>query len=602
VPKIEIKQFSGIAPKIDARLLNNAYGQIAENLKLISGSLQSWRNTLLQNLPAKAGVLKTIYLYTHTAADRWLAWTTDVDVVKAPISNDTTHRIYFTGDGVPKASDNANDTVTGVDGPGGNSEYPENSVTLGAPAPTAAPTVAVGAAGSNPTDHVYVYTFVSQWGEESAPSPASAIISVDLLDGQANLSALETTWPAGYNTLDKTRIYRSLSGTNTAKYQFVAEITPATTYNDTIDDTALGEVLPTEDYDLPPTDLFGIMDIGNGVFCGFTEFEVCFTEPYQPHAWPIKYRLAVVDKIVGGGHFGNSVVVCTDGQPVVITGNHPSAMTMAVSADFQACLSKRGIVSIKGMVIFPTPNGLYSIGYGGGRLLTEDLYDGETWVARNPEQLKAVAWDTRYIGFTDTLGIMVETSSGRVSASDMNLIVDAIYIHQPTDLLYICQTLDGINSISQFNAAGDRITYKWKSKKFSLGSQVALSAAKILANYGALLTQAEVDALNAQIAAIIASNAALISTGAVQGAVNSRAVNTFAVNKSLIVTPPSVPLAQNILMRVYGDGTLIATESTDSDKPFRLPVGERYRQYEVELEGFTDVNEVVLASSIEELV
>jgi len=601
MPVIKIKNFSGLAPKIDARLLNNAYGQIAENLKLISGSLQSWRNTLLQNLPAKAGILQSIFLYQDTGTDRWLAWTTDVDVVKAPISEDTTHRIYFTGDGVPKASDNANDTVTGVDGPAGNSEYPENSVTLGAPAPTAAPTVAVGTAGSNPTDHIYVYTFVSQWGEESKPSPSSAIISVDLLDGQANLSAMETTWAAGYNTLDKIRIYRSKSGTTTAKLQFVAEITLSATYNDTIDETALGEILPTEDYDLPPTSLFGIMDVGNGVFVGFTEYEVCFTEPYQPHAWPIKYRLAVVDKIIGGGHFGNSVVVCTDGKPAVITGNHPSSMTMAVSPDHQACLSKRGIVSIKGLVIFPTPAGLYSIGYGGGKLLTESLYDGETWQSRNPEQLKATAWDTRYIGFTDTLGIMVETSDGKISASDMNLVVDAIYLHKPTDLLYVCQTIDGTSNIVQFNAAGDRIAYKWRSKKFSLGSQATMTAAKILANYGELLSPAEVAALDAAIAAIIASNGTLM-TGNVKGAINSRAVNSFAINQSLIVTPPTTPLAQNVVMRVYGDGSLISTSTTLSDKPFRLPAGKSYRQYEIEIEGFTDVNEVTVASSITELV
>lgn len=602
--RIVVRSFQGISPKIDARLLADSHGQIAENLKLISGALQSWRGSIIRDLPAKSGLLKTIYLYQDTGADRWLTWTTDVDVVRAPISNDTAHRIYFTGDGVPKAADNSNDTVTGIDGPGGNSEYPENSVTLGAPAPTAAPTVAIGGlgAGTNPTAHVYVYTFMSQWGEESAPSPASAIISVDYSDGDVDLSSMETTWPAQYNTLDKVRIYRSLSGTSSAQYQLVAVLDPpAATFTDGVADTSLGDPISSTNYDLPPTDLFGILDVGNGFFVAFTEFEVCFSEPYQPHAWPIKYRLAVTYKIIGGGVFGNTIVVCTNGRPVLVVGNHPSAMSLTVSPDHQACLSKRGIVSIKGLVIFPTPNGLYSVGYGGSKLLTEELYDGETWRERNPEELRAVAWDTRYIGFTDTKGIMVETSGGRITASDFNLIVDSIYIHQPTDILYICQTINGTNTISEFNSAGTRVSYKWRSKKFSLGSLVTMTAGKVLANYGGLLTEAEIDALNALIANIIAANIVILAAGA-EGEVNKQPINTFAVNNSLIIKPPAVPVVQSVSIRLYGDGALIGSVVTTSSLPFRFQSGKRYRQYEIEIEGFTDVNEIVIASSVEDLI
>ena len=601
--KIQIKEFRGIAPKIDARLLPESYGQVSDNLKLTSGSLQSWRDSISRDIPAKAGLLKTIYLYQDTGADRWLHWTTDVDVVRAPIANDITHRIYYTGDGKPRGADNSNDTVTGIDGPAGNSEFPENSVTLGAPAPTAAPTVAIGAAGigTNPTDHIYVYTFVSQWGEESPPSPSSAIINVDLLDGEVDLSAMETTWPAEFNTLDKQRVYRSLSGTSGADFQFVTELDPlSATFSDTIDDTALGGVLLTRDFDLPPDDLFGIMDIGNGIFVAFTEFEVCFTEPYQPHAWPIKYRLAISQDIIGGGFFGNTIVVCTNGQPVLITGDHPLSMTVSISPDFQACVSKLGIVSMGGLVVFPTPNGLYGIGYSGSRLLTDHLYDGETWQARNPEQLRSVPWDTRYIGFTDTRGIMVETAEGKISATDFNIVVDAVYVHQETDVMYICQTIDGISDIREFNSAGTRVNYKWRSKKFSIGSQATISAGKVLAEYGVLLTQSEIVALNQLIADIIAANAVFLATN-VKGSLNSRPLNSFQVNGSLLVKPPSAPLVQAVVLKLFGDGEFIGTATATDDRPFRWPSGKRKRQYEIEIEGFTTVNEITLAASVSDL-
>ena len=598
---IKINTFQGIAPKTDSRLLSESQGQIGENLRLTSGSLQSWRESVVDSIPAKPGILSSIYLYTGYGTDRWLAWTTDVDVVKAPISNDTTERIYFTGDGKPKAADNAVDTVTGIDGPAGNSQYPENSVTLGVPAPTAAPTVAVGVggAGATPVDFtIYVYTFVTQWGEESAPSPASALIQIDFDGtGSVDLSAMEITIPAEYNTLDKVRIYRSLSGTNSTAYQFVAEITPSATHTDALPGTSLGEVISSTDYDLAPIDMFGIIDAGNGVLVGFTKYEICFCEPYQPHAWPIKYRLAVVSAIVGGGLFGNTLVVGTDDQPVLCTGNHPSAMTMTIHPDHQACVSKRGIVSMKGKVIYPSPDGLYWIGYGGSGLLTVHLYDRETWQERNPDQLFATQWDTRYIGFTDTKGIVIEMATDPASAGDFNLLIDSVYTDPKNDRLFVCErTLAGVSEIKLFNSGGVRIPYKWRSKKFSLDSQVTFTAGRILAKYGALLTASELAALQQLIADIIAANIANS-----RGELNGHAVNVFPVNGSLFVTPPTAPVAQNIVMRVYGDGALISTTTINNDSPFRLPSGGRHKQFEIEIETFTDINQITLASSISDL-
>ena len=589
--KIQVSTFQGIAPRLDPRLLGESQGQIGENLRLTSLALQSWREPVSVDLPARTGLLETIYRYEGTGSPIWLTWNTDVDVVKAPISNDTTKRLYWTGDGKPKAGDNADNTVTGIDATGGTGIYPENSITLGAPAPTTAPTVAIGAAGAgtDPVSVIYVYTFVSFWGEESAPSPASNIIACDHTDGEVDLSGLEITWPAEYNTLDKIRIYRSNSGVNSTAYQFVAEINPAATYTDNTPSTGLGEIIVSSDYDLPPSDMFGLMDAGNGILVGFTEFEVCFCEPFQPHAWPVKYRLAVVDKIVGGGLFGNTIVVCTDDQPVLIVGNHPSTMTMTIHPDHQACVSKQGIVEMKGAVVYPSPNGLYQIGYGGGRLLTEPLYDRETWQQRNPEQLRATHWDTRYIGFTDSAGLVVETANNVISAADFNIDVDAIYADPQNDDLYICQTNDTpANEIFEFNVGGKRITYRWRSKKFSLGSQATLTAGKILAQYGELYTQDEVDALAVEAAAIAAANAAFLTRP--KGALNEHAINVFDVNGSLIDVLPQVPVVQNVVLKLYADGELIGTATANSDEPFRLPSGERHRQYEIEIETFTDVN------------
>jgi hypothetical protein len=602
--RIQVSSFQGIAPRLDPRLLDESQGQIAENLRLTSFALQSWRESIQVDLPNRVGTLKTIYRYEGTGSPIYLTWTTDVDVVKAPISNDTTERLYWTGEGAPKSGDNADNSITGINATGGTDIYPENSVTLGYPAPTAAPTVAIGGsgAGTSPVDKIYVYTFVSAWGEESAPSPASAIITVDHADGDVDLSAMETTVPAGYNTLDKTRIYRSLVGSSSATFQLVAEITPAATHTDGLVDTSLGEIIPSTDYDLPPSDMFGLLDFGNGILVGFTEYEVMFCEPYQPHAWPVKYRLAVVDKIVGGGVFGNTLVVCTDDRPVLVVGNHPSTMTQTLHPDRQACVSKQGIVSMKKGVLFPSPNGIYQIGYGGSGLITEGLYDRETWQLRNPQQLRATHWDTRYIGFTDEKGIVIETANNQILASDFNIDVDAIYNDAQNEDLYVAQSPGGTNTIFEFNVGGQRISYKWKSKKFSLGSQATITCGKILAQYGQLFTAPELAALQTLITDAEARNATKISSGRLTGELNGAALNVHEVNGGNLETVPSEPVIQNVVIRLYGDGVLIGEATAGSDKPFRFPSGSRHRQFEIEIEAFTDVNQITIASSISDLL
>ena len=61
--RIQVSTFQGIAPRIDPRLLQDAQGQIAENLKLTSLALQSWRKPVLNTSPLISGVIETLYLY-----------------------------------------------------------------------------------------------------------------------------------------------------------------------------------------------------------------------------------------------------------------------------------------------------------------------------------------------------------------------------------------------------------------------------------------------------------------------------------------------------------------------------------------------------------
>ena len=139
----------------------------------------------------------------------------------------------------------------------------------------------------------YVYTFVSAYGEEGPPSPASTVITTD--DNMTvALSALETSTSISNTNLSKKRIYRSNTGSNSTQFQFVAELVlSATTYTDVSKNNELAEVLPSATWIGPPDDsalysdgpMKGLLALGNGTFAGFTGNRICFSEAYQPHAW-----------------------------------------------------------------------------------------------------------------------------------------------------------------------------------------------------------------------------------------------------------------------------------------------------------------------------
>lgn len=110
---------------------------------------------------------KSIY---NIGGSSFLDFAGDVNVVPSPIADKSTKRVYYTGDGPPKATDLLFATY-------GTLPYPTACFTLGYPIPkdfnnsSPAITIALAVNGGAAPDETraYVYTTVSPWGEESAP-------------------------------------------------------------------------------------------------------------------------------------------------------------------------------------------------------------------------------------------------------------------------------------------------------------------------------------------------------------------------------------------------------------------------------------------------
>lgn len=672
MPSITLKGFGGIRPRIDDKLLKEHEAVLADNCHMAHGSVESWRKRKEIITLAKTGLIKTIYNFNDT---HWLHWNEDVDVVKGPISGDTTERTYFTGTDAPRVtnttlvniSPSASGVITGasqtnpvvindvahdsfngarlyidnivgmtelngryftitiidsdsfsLDDEDGTShtlyvsggtwdwedadKYPEDSHIVGVPAPTVKPTVALVGTHTSPSNTAYVYTFVNEWGEESEPSPVSSIVLADFETGSVDITAMQPAPSGDYKEITKWRIYRVATGTSGAEYLFVAEVvinisTPQ--YNDSVNNDDLGEAIQTEGWILPPATLIGLTLMGNGIMAGFSGNDIYFSVPFIPYAWPEAYRLTTDYEIVGLGSFGNSLIVITKAFPYLITGTAPEQMSMDILSYRQPGVSKRGIVSVIGGVIWPSSNGLFYVGEKGAKLLTEEHYTREEWSVLIPTTMFAAFYDMNYVAFIPAKSKAIVFSISDNTLAEFVSDMDGLYSQVIDDRLYFVNDEEGVNTIFEFNAGGTRKTFTYKSKVFALNNRIAITSGRIYSNYGEQLTPEELAQLEAEQAAAIAANTALlIDTG---GAIDDYAINEIDMNGDLLQGVPSVPEVVAFTFRLYGDEELVFEKQILDNKPFRIRTTNKYVDYQIEVVGQVPVQMVKIATSIDEL-
>ena len=391
----------------------------------------------------------------------------------------------------------------------------------------------------------YVYRYVSTFGEVGPPSPAS--LPIDVWPEQiVNLSGIDTA-PAGNYSIATIQIYRTATGSTATAYQYVDTITIGTTiYSDSIAVTALGEVLDSLLWDGPPVDLAGLISLPNGSLCGFSGSEVCFSVPYQPHAWPVNQRYPLPDVIVGVKSFGSSVLATTKTKPqIIIVGNDLTTLQPQEAENGYACVSKRGMVDMSGAIAYPEPVGLSLVGVNGVQLISYQEFDKDSWQALHPSTISAYYYGGQYVAFTDLgcfifeVGTSAYNNVGNLTLTNQNfshitdLVATAGYHDPATGNLYLAVGAD----IVQWDS-GSPMTVVWVSKPFTVNAPKNMSAARVYAN--------------------------------------------------------SYP----VFFHLYADGNLKSTTMVANDKPFRLPGGYRAKEFNVGIEGTAIVYEVFMADSM----
>jgi hypothetical protein len=295
----------------------------------------------------------------------------------------------------------------------------------------------------------YVFTYVNDLGEESAPSlPSSTVLRPD---GVTVTVTTPTTLPSNVSSdygIATKRIYRAATGNAGTVFRFLAEIPLATAnYDDTLTDDELGEVLPSEVWALPPDDLEGILTLPNGVMAGFAKNQLCLSAQNYPHAWPVEWRLNTDTDIIGIGNIDTTVVIGTESFVYVASGNDPAAYSMSKSEVQYACVSKRSFAYLTGIgVVFAGPDGLMAVtGPTSVRNLTDSVFTREQWQALNPSSIRAEAHNDIYWMHWESGSARgcyaIDMKATGFGVVQMAFHASAIYVDPIEDKMYL--VLDG---------------------------------------------------------------------------------------------------------------------------------------------------------------
>ena len=471
-------RFSGIVPGVSARLLGEQFGQVAQNIDFESGRLNPVKDDSDTHTLSNS-TRRSIFFYRDT---NWLQWDEDdVHVLEGPIPADTNDRLYWVGQDYPRMG-TATTIISGT-------VYPQASYRLGVPAPDNAPgTSKSGTADETqtPDDVSYVYTFVTAFGEEGPPSPASTAFE-RTNDETVTLTLPSSDHPSGnynFGSGAKKRIYRSNTGSTNTQFQFLAEIPFTTTsYSDTTESFALGEVLPSETWIGPPDDdtslypdgpLDGLIALANGVFAGFTGKRLCLSEPFLPHAWPVDYRITLEEDIVAIGAVTNGVICLTDGAPYFATGVDPSAMSSVRLDIAQACVNKRSVVDMGEYLLYAGPDGLVAVAAGMGEVVSNGLISVKQWNDDfNPTTYRAFRHENTYVAFWSGGGFVYDPRGGEAAFSTLSYTGDIRggFMNPKDGELYIIVG----NKIKKYRGGTSNKTLKWKSKQFVTPRPVSMS-------------------------------------------------------------------------------------------------------------------------------
>lgn len=585
---LKLENFGGMVPAVNDYYLPENQAAQSVNAWVYTGALDGFRQ--LREVystvsPATRKVFRIplgFYDKERIPNSYWMEFENEnTDVLRSPIANDQYERFYWASSSHQPRYNTKARILAG-----------QPPFRLGVPAPAVAPTVSPAGGSGTLESRAYIFTYVSAYGEEGAPSPASVVTS-----GYPNATwTIGVSAPTAAQLVDRNltliRIYRTVtSSTGVATYFRVAEIpTTTATYDDTTLNVSGNNQLESLYWEQPPTDLKGIVAMPNGIMAGFRSNEIYFCEPYRPHAWPSAYSLAVDYPIIGLGVMGQTLIVCTAVSPYAISGVSPSSMSMSRIAVIEPCMSRGSIVSTPFGVIYASQAGLALVTPGGSRLLTKDLITPDKWTeALRVPTLRGAILNEAYYCWGSQQGVVFQEDSfqpGSFAAADLTGGFGGAHIDFANSRVAYNELSTTVPAFNVFNDvwtgevfvikegkvywldmrdSRPREAFKWRSKIFSMPNRRNIEAMRVWFD-----TFPDTPALNP--------------------VRNTNLVQTLQAD-------------QWGLVRVYADDRLVMCRELRVDgELMRLPSGFKAATYQIEIEARVKIISVEMSTSAKELI
>lgn len=483
--KLVVTGFLGAIKQLQSKLLTDSVGVDSRNQNPVRGDLRPWRDPLsVASVPAGR---KTIYrMGRDVASDStyWLSWNDIVHAVRGFLASDSTERTYFTGSGTPKVTDN----IIGL----ASAPYPAAARELGVPAPTGTMTLTQSSPGTGADElRYYVRTYVTDKGEESAPSTA---VSITCKPGAViDIGALDPV-PAGNYGVTLQRIYRTqATESDIAEFFFLREV--ASSLTSTQDDARalnLAATLVTNgpvgmvgrQWSMPPADLKHLTAMGNGMLAGISGRSVRYCEPYKAYAWPPAYETLPPDVTpVALAAWAGNLLILTTGQPYLVTGSVPESLGHEPTEFQQACVSETSVVAVAGGACWAAPDGLAFYGRAGQKLVTGGILSRDDWQAMNPTTIVGCQYEGAYMGFYDAGGGTIKgflidpVNPTGIYYLDTGYV--AAYFDRLRDALFV---LDAAGDIRKWDAGASYMTATFVSKVFRTPQPMAPSHLQVIAD------------------------------------------------------------------------------------------------------------------------
>lgn len=599
--------FAGLAPKIDSQDGAPAGASVAENCELYGGRIEpmpGWRNAgRVVGIDGELfeGEVRTL----HKAGPVWVGFPEHTFVAPDPAERGGEGSFLFVQDGrlwrssATWVMSKLGPEPVGIETP---CESPQAAVLAGAgvaehfPLSTCDampdPNDVSCAPGAHPPEaRAYVFTYVTDCDEESAPSTPSEIVDVEPGD---NVMLLDPGTPPANAT--RRRWYRSVSTTDgLATWLFVGESginQPG--FVDDVSPLALGDVLDTEGHLPPPPCLEGVALIGDATVVVWANNQFWLSEPRLPHAYPPLWRKELPHKIlamVGATAPIESAetwlgYAVTDGRPYLLTGVSPEDMVPREYEVWEPGASRHCVAVVDGGIVYASTQALIELrGPNAQSVLDPEVMDLQ-WQDFDPAGLRLAFWNAQLWGFSERAAFRLPGSHYREDRgrylTTMTSRATAVFSAPDVPL-----TLAGPKTFVRQVDPAKTQRFRWRTRVFTMPGQWWPAAAKVVADW-----PRESRELKA------ARQAYAVWAGRFGGCLHEF---LEARPEYARFEPELGSLRRSITVSLYADGQLYYSREVSSSEPFRLPK-RRGIDWQFEVAGDLPVKEIHWETSIQDLV